>query len=474
MFHGKLFKQIYKILFTVWLLIASVSLYAELPEYPYGENASEYYHFWFLFESEKRPAQDEFIFRPFYSSYRDSLDNYTFKTFLFPLYYSQKKTNWEKWTFLFFFHGDNTNHPDTKADNDLILSPLLMWGTGDAVRENYFGFFPFFGTIKSKIAWSEINFFLFPLYVSWEYKDFKAYSVLWPLILYGQNEYRKEYRFLPFFSHKSHVGKYSHNSLFWPFFQWGEDRLDKKESTSYKMFFPFYATKSSAYGNMKSYAVLWLPVFGSLFSYGYDRRTSELNFSALFFLFQYGYSDNMDYRKIMFIPFYGHTRFASKEFTFITPLYIHLKSDTYQVQSDYHFFIPFFYFMKQYWIKEERSDIYYKFWPFFRWHKDKEGNLDWNAVSLFPIRSSMVERIWDPLWSIIEYKQFINGSKRLHLFMRTYTQIWTKNELYINVPIVFNYYSTPNRTKVEIFNGLFAFERIKKKNYYTLFWMIRL
>lgn len=77
----------------------------------------------------------------------------------------------------------------------------------------------------------------------------------------------------------------------------------------------------------------------------------------------------------IYFSFYGYSRFASKEFTFITPLFVHMRSDTYGVKSNSYYLIPFFYYKEMHYIKEERADTYYKVWPIFKWHRDAEGNL---------------------------------------------------------------------------------------------------
>ncbi|EMG11468.1 hypothetical protein LEP1GSC151_3375 [Leptospira interrogans serovar Grippotyphosa str. LT2186] len=54
---------------------------------------------------------------------------------------------------------------------------------------------------------------------------------------------------------------------------------------------------------MKSRGFLILPLLGSLFGYGYDKRTGEQDYNALFFLFQYGTNQDEDYHKFILFPF---------------------------------------------------------------------------------------------------------------------------------------------------------------------------
>ena len=448
---------------------------AKNPKQTYGLFPTQnYFNFSFFYEKEERQGQSELYVRPFYSTYSDKLTNSKFSSSFYPLYYSQSTDKWKKWTFLFLFSGDTWIHEDVGQDEDLSITPLFVWGKGDTDRERYISFFPIYGTLKNKLSWSSINYILFPLYVDWEYKDFRAKSILWPLTIYGSNEIRKEYRFLPFYSQKSHIGKFSHTSILWPFISYGVDNLDKKEPSSYSFFWLLYAKKESYYGNQLSFG--FMPIIGSisLFSYGYDNRTTEKDYSALFFLLQYGYSNDKDYRKYIFFPFYGYSRYANKEFTFITPFIYKMETDTYLIKSNSYYLIPFYHYNYQNYIKEERTDSYLKIWPLFLWHRDFEGNLNWNFLSLYPIRSETAEKVWDPIFSIIEYKKLINGEKRFSLMMRLYSQRWSENENHWNVPLFVDYSSKDEITKFRIFYGFLGYEKSENKSIYQFLWFIKI
>ncbi|WP_167881145.1 hypothetical protein [Leptospira gomenensis] len=467
------FQKKFRILCTVILLLSSENLFSEYPSKPIGEFKSEYDQFWFLYQKELRPGESEIILRPFYSSYREEKSAYQFRTVLYPIYYSEETKYWKVWTFLFFISGTSALHEDTGEDSD-VLTPLLFWGSGDTNRENYFGFFPLAGKLRNKIAYSELSFYLFPLYTNWKHKDYEAHAVLWPFFLYGSSETREEFRIFPLFSRKVHRGKYERYSLLWPFFQWGTTFQDKREPVHYKLFFPFYGAKDGESGNMKSRAYFVLPLLGSFIGYGYDNRTGEKDFNALFFLIQYGTNQDEDYKKLILFPFYGHYRFASKQTTFVTPLYFRLQSDTYHIQSEDTFFIPFYFNSKRHYVQWDRDESYLKLWPLFKYQKDREGNVVWNLLSLFPIKSEVVDRIWDPLWSIVEYQKLSNGEKRVSILMRAYTQRWTETEFHASVPFLLEVSLTPEKTSWKFLYGLVGYERIESDRKLQLLWFIKI
>ena len=173
-------RTLLKILFFLFI---TFSIDAKLPTYPHGEYPADYWQFWVFYEKEWRKGQNERILRPFYSTYHDDLRAHTYKTSLYPIYYSERTNHWDRWTFLFIFSHDSTLHDDTGDDSDLVLSPLFQWGRGETDKDRYVAFFPFYGKMKSKLSWGEVNFFLFPLYVDWSHKEFKARSFLWPFFV---------------------------------------------------------------------------------------------------------------------------------------------------------------------------------------------------------------------------------------------------------------------------------------------------
>jgi len=465
----------------VWICILffNFSLEAKLP-YTFTEDIpSDYYQFWFLYESESRANQSSLYVRPFYGSFQDKTTALKFKTILSPLYYREETNHWYAWSSLFFFTGTGIKHEEGENDEDIFLSPFFFWGSGDTPKEKYISVYPIYGTMQNKLSYQKIKYyffplFLFPLYSEWKYKSYEAQSILWPLTMRGKSETRDDLRIFPFYSHKKHLGKYSRYSILWPFFQWGEERMDKKDPMTYKLFFPFYLAKDTESGSMKSRAILWFPILNSLFSYGYDNKTGQKNISALFFFFQYTTSTKKDTEKIVFFPFYGYSYFANKEAEFITPFYISLSQNTNHLKAKSYYILPLFTHIKQEYPGTGRSDLYWKFWPLLRYHRDSEGNSGWNTISLIPVRFEALEEIWEPIFSIIEYKKLNNGEKRLHLVSRLYTQRWSEEEFHLHIPLLAEYTINESGFKYDFLYGLVGLDTRSEKSKVKLFWLIEI
>ena len=118
--------------------------------------------------------------------------------------------------------------------------------------------------------------------------------------------------------------------------------------------------------------------------------------------------------------------------------------------------------------------MYWKFWPLLRYHRDSEGNSGWNTISLIPVRFEALEEIWEPIFSIIEYKKLNNGEKRLHLVSRLYTQRWSEEEFHLHIPLLAEYTINESGFKYDFLYGLVGLDTRSEKSKVKLFWLIEI
>ncbi len=430
-----------------------------------GETRREYYEFLFLFDKTTAPGQSEWILHPFASRYYNAERDYSFTTFLYPIFYSHGTYRWNHWTFLYLFSGDDMYHDDSGTEEDNFLTPLLYWGTGDTEKDRYFSIFPFFGTIRNKLSYSEISYVMFPLYSSWSHKDYSAHGILWPIVMWGSGSARSDFRLFPFFSRKVHTGVYERYSVLWPFIQWGVEGLDKKDPRHTFFLFPLYGRKWDERGQMTAHTVLW-----PLFSWGHDDATNGFDINLFWFLFQYQTNDDPLIRKFILFPFYGKYVFGSKgsakdpdgiyssEYSFITPLYAHMRTSSALLESNAHYVIPIVSYDKTYYRKEREIETYWKIWPFFSTMRDSNGSFEFRALSLWPTRSDEFERIWGPLYSIVNYSHYENDDRYFSLLFRLYSRRWNDEEEHHFV-LGFNFDKTPESTGLEFLGGFLGFRR---------------
>ena len=481
--------------YAIYLLffLSVSSLWARLPTEVEGNVKRKYWQFIFLFDTTTAADQTEYNINPFYGHYKNYEKAYDYRYFLYPVFYAHGTNYWKRWSLLYLLNGDDFYHKDTGEDTD-FTSPFVVYGSGKEKKENYFALFPIIGTVKNIFGFDELTCFLCPIvYTGWKYKDYQAHAILWPLTMYGSSKKRSDFRFLPFFSSKVHKGKYKRKSFLWPIFQWGSLGLDKKTPRHYFIAWPF-GSKWSDDDKMYAWTFLWLPIIGSLVSYGQDEVREEVDFSFFFFLFRYQRSEDPGIRKTVVFPFYAYYRFGNldaerqpfyKEGEFYSFFYSNLSTYSSVVDTNYKhaslvslYFYEFFqspsnfvftpkYYLLTYWDlsryyhREREEERYFKIWPLFMRYKDNtEGRKEFNFLSLavlWPTRSDQFDKSWSP-FSLIEYKQYENEDQYLSFFFRLYSQYWNHKESHFFLAGI-EWHNTPEYNSFEILGGLFGIHR---------------
>ena len=438
-----------------------------MPSEMEGDEPRKYWQFIFLFDSTRSSNQYEFNFHPFYGIYNNEEKAYSYQQFLFPIFYTQGTNYWKSWSFLYFFNGKSLYHLDAERDNDFILG--VIHGGFGSKKERYGGFFPFGGYFTDIFGYDKLVYALFPIYSGWSFRDYKAHGILWPLIMWGSGNKRKDLRIFPFYSSKVHYGKYNRKSLLWPFFQWGAEDLDKIEPRYYFTSWPLFGYKYSEYDNLLAWEVLWLPFLGGLFSYGRDKSREEVEFSMLWSLIQYGKSKSPGLNKLVLFPFYGHYKYGNifddnnqpyqKTSQFITPFWTRLKTYSALLDSDYKFVLPFYWDLHRYYHKEREEEKVIAVWPFLKYKTKTDKSFEVSSLTLWPA-SDVFEKAWGPLYSLFQYKKYENNDKYFSLFFRFYSQYWNDfggHYFFAGLEVHNDY----QHSSFEILGGLLGFHRYR-------------
>ncbi len=463
-------------------------LYARMPRQPVGEQSRHYYQFLFLYESthiyeDQRSdltAQKEVFVHPFYSRYEHTDRAYKIQSVLYPVFYNHGTNYWNRWSILYFWTGEDLYHEDDGSDSDFFLAPFFSWGSGGTENDRYFSFFPVYGTFNDKFGWDKLEFVLFPVYSTWQRGRYKAHSLLWPLIMWGGDGLnRNDFRFLPFYSKKEHRGKYIQKSIVWPFFQWGSTGLDRKDPRHHFLFLPFYAQKHSDSGQMYAYSILY-PF--SLVAWGADEAVGAKELRVLWFIYQDMKSESPYTRKKVLFPFYAHYQFGNpeldyyKEMNFYFILLGRLTTRSAIIDSEYDFFVPFYYNLQRTYRKENRTAYSLKVWPLFHSYSDTGESNGWQTVSLWPFPDDYIDRNWGPYYSLAEYKRHQNGDRYFGMLFRVYSQYWNEKDTRWFLA-GFDYRNSPDHFHFSLLGGLLGYKKSKNyaqenfNHYLQLFWL---
>ena len=188
---------------------------------------------------------------------------------------------------------------DGKKKWDFQFFPFFI---GETVKgEDYFGLFPFFGTLLDRYGKDKIRFYLWPLYGESTSEGVRTTNLLWPFFSFLEGEKKKGYRFWPFYGRREEFGISRSEFFLWPIFLKQTKGLDTDDPVDDWMIFPFYILKESKHFESRTY--LW-----PFFSHARDRLTGFEQWDLPWPFFQSLKGENL--YGLKFFPFYG---FKEKE-----------------------------------------------------------------------------------------------------------------------------------------------------------------
>lgn len=445
-----------------FILFIPVSSYA-------GESAEfqQYEWFWMFYEQNETEDNTLSVYRPFYLKHSDLESDRFYEASLMPVLFWRYKTERQdtKKALLGFVSSVDYIHSDGDYDYDFGFFPFVFYGNSPREGDRYFMLWPFGGTIKGKLAHDEINTFLFPgvllfyffppsgfftlqttafavasmlpLYSTYSQGDYEAWSIMWPLIKSGKSDIRNDIRILPFYGRRSKEDRYDARSYFL-LINYQETYF--LEDTRYTFFFlPIYGRKWSDSGRISSTTILW-----PFFSWGYDKKNEDYQYNLPWPLVQIRDSKTPDIKRRIFFPFYGYHRYERSETRFVTPLYFNLKKTGVSVSSDYHYIALILWgFSREYTDPHKyygNKWSYLKLWPLFAVEAADNGYRSFNTLSLLPFRDrDGYQSMYEPLWSILEYRKYPSGETHFGMLMRTWYHRRGDDFFDARVPLVFTY-----------------------------------
>jgi hypothetical protein len=481
-------------------IILSLLVLISLPLSASGRNSSEksYNWFWFFYEHSLHEFGENRVYRPFYMNmdYKKG----TFQASLMPFIFTRyKDDNYDRVrAFLGLYASDDYTHSDKKDDYDSGFFPLYLYGNGGKEKDRYFFLYPFGGTFKGKLGHDEISPYLFPgfllfvfyppsslftwqalawgllslvpVYTEYNFKDYHAQAWFWPLIQRGKSENRDDFRFLPFYAHNSKDGWYDNYSYLLLI---NYRKTFFRDDVSYTFFFlPFYGRKWSDSGDVSATTILW-----PFFSWGYNKKRGETQYNLPWPLVQIMDSEKPEIRKRIFFPFYGRYSYNNYESFFVTPLYFRIKKETEFFSSAYYYnFIICWYFKREYKAEHDyygNSWRYFKLWPLVQSEWSDNGLFAINILSLLPFRDTGgYEKLYQPFWTIFEYRKSPHGDKHLGILFRTYYQVWNDNYFKMKVPFIISYEKKNDKIRdFTILLSAFGYENEAAGTYIRFFWL---
>ncbi len=468
-----------------------------------GESADaawdpEYDWFWVFYEKGGQQQYHTTVYRPFYLTNRYPGER-TFTASLMPLVYweytTPRRTEWR--SLAFFAHAVDYRHADGTPDYDMGVFPFVFYGNSPDEKDRYLMVWPIGGTIKGKLGQKRISPWVFPgfllyfvvqpgfslafvaifavsflpVYVEYEAKDYSAWGLVWPLVQRGKGPRRDDFRILPFYAHNVKKDRYdSYSFLLLANYQ----RVYLERDVERTVFIlPIFGRRWLDSGEAGAASLFW-----PLFSWGYNRKNGdfELNFPGPLVMIQ----DSAEpfIHKRVFFPFYGRYVRGLRETFFITPLYFTQKHVTpaYAFEFQYHTVI-IWYFKRDYYHRPDAhygsSWRYFKIWPLFQYEKDDRGNVSFNSLSILPFRDDDgYELLYQPFWTLFEYRRSMSGEKRMGFLLRTYFQRWGDDFFQMKIPLLLSYSEAGGEIgQLSVLLSMFGYTRDDRGSRIRLFWI---
>lgn len=188
-----------------------------------------------------------------------------------------------------------------------FLPPFFWGGSSSDGKEDYFAFFPLFGTFRNFLTYDEASFFLFPLYLSNRKGERTSQHILWPFFGWtGGSE--RGWHIFPLYGESEVPGKYRRSYVLWPLAHFTEEELDKPHPRQGWLVVPLGGR--IAQDDYTATTALW-PIFGTA-----DRPSTGYSAWQVWPLLKFESGGRNKQRKVSrILPFYLHFEDEENDFT---------------------------------------------------------------------------------------------------------------------------------------------------------------
>ena len=352
--------------------------------------------------------------RPFYHWQHDAqLDREEVESLYPLLQYTRSEQDTQFQLFLLDIRREGSTPGEQEERADFF--PFFVSGRTDS-GQRYAWVFPFYGTVYDRLGRDEMSIVLFPLYLRTRYRGWENTFAPWPIMKWMSGEGgRTGFQFWPLYGEETVPGQSEWRFFLWPFFMSKKSDLDTDNPEESVVALPFVMSIHSPARDTTTY--LW-----PLFTHKVDRerKFEEWDFPWPLFIIARGEGRYVT----RFLPFFTVERYIlkglplSKELqttnlALLYPLYIRTIDETatsrtvrdrilWWVYSDIRQTGPDG--------DQRRVDM----WPFFRYVRDREGWVTFQALAPFEAMmpgNEVFERNWSPLWALYTYRRNPQGDR---------------------------------------------------------------
>ncbi|MFB3816952.1 MAG: hypothetical protein ACE147_04745 [Candidatus Methylomirabilales bacterium] len=336
---------------------------------------------------------------------------------LYPVFtYRRSDRDWQ-WQFLLLLNG-RSEGPPAERERRFDLFPFYFSGTTEA-GESYRAVLPFGGTAVDRLGQDRLTFVLFPLYARFLKGQTETTYTPWPLISRVRGE-REGFRIVPFYGAVRQPGVSETRFVLWPLYLSQRAGLNTDNPEETLALLPFYVRQRAP--RRDSTTVLW-----PFFTHTHDRERGYEQWDAPWPLVQVARGEGKRVTRVL--PLFSveerrlRNEFLLRELTsrqliLLFPLYIRTQDDVPGTRTVRDRVLWWLYSDTRQTGQDgeaRRLDA----WPLFRYERDREGAVRFQALALLePLLpgNEWIERNYSPLWSLYTFRRSPAGAE-VHSFL---------------------------------------------------------
>jgi hypothetical protein len=401
-----------------------------------------------LFYLKRDPIRKEWGVRPLFYWTGDETDSLRRLEFLYPFgKYEVREGDTKGYLFPLSSYREQEFYGKKKWDFQFF--PFFIGETEKG--EDYFGFFPLFGTLLDRYGKDEIRFFLWPLYGESTLDGDRTTDVLWPFFSFIEGEKKRGFRFWPLYGQREEVGVSKSEFFLWPVFIKKTKDLDTDDPMEERAIFPFYITKESR--NFEGETYLW-----PLFSYTRNRTADFEQWDLPWPFFRYIKGESLYGIRFFILYSYRVREGKSKRGFILYPLFRYWEDRIGDTQQR-AYFIFFSRIEKSTDDQGVKKDRTFRIWPLFDYGREEGGRETFSAFYLLPFKEEGLERNLFPLFRIFRWEKNPQGDVSANLLWGFFQRIKKEEFDYWEIAHLIGSKKGRGYKSVSVLKGLFLYKR---------------
>ena len=418
-------------------------------------------------------------FRPFYARWTSPAGQVRETNVLYPIFLYRTDGETYRWSVLQLINrsGDRAARaatlPEAMRYDTFDVWPLWFSRNTRVPDTSYRAFFPFGGTIKSRLGYDEISFVAFPFYSRTEKKGVVATSTPWPFIKTTRGA-EHGFAFWPLFGRLERPGVFEREFYLWPF-AWNNTiaaPADAPRGTPARREFgvlPFYTSETAPGLVNRSY--LW-PFFG------YTDRTQPQRYQETRYFWPFIVRGEGDDRRVnRFGPFYSRSNVKGVDKRWIMwPVYRERAwADGGLAHSQRQVFYFLYRSTKQESLSSPNTAPAEKahLWPLVSSWDNGAGRRQVQIPSPLEVFFPDNERIrtsWSPLFALYRYDQRAPDTRRHEWLWGLVSSRTAPERREFHLGPLFSMNERAGETRFALGNGLIAWQRSAPGSRWRFFW----